>query len=42
MGVNPEFLIGQNQIDTYSDFNCYDYKSIISFKTHKNRHFFDS
>lgn len=41
MGVNPEFLFGQTQIDTNSGFNNYDYESKISFKTYKNQHFFD-
>ncbi len=42
MGVNPEFLFGQMQIETYSGFNCYEYESKISFKTYKNQYFFDS
>lgn len=35
MGVNPEFLFGQFQIDIYFVYNCYDYESKISFKTYK-------
>lgn len=42
MGVNPEFLFGQMQIETYFGFNCYDYESKISFKTYNIKHFFDS